>query len=79
MRLDEVARKAMQDWKGSPGHNANLLAKQGVDVGVGVAAWRQSDDRVVFRVVQVFGKDCSGKSRPGSFGELIDAVSKHLR
>ena len=77
---DEAARKAMEDWKRSPGHNANLLSKQSADVGIGAAAWRQSSDRVVFRIVQVFGKDCSGKSRPaGSFGDLMDAVSKRLR
>ena len=77
---DEAARKAMEDWKRSPGHNANLLSKQSADIGIGAAAWRQSSDRVVFRIVQVFGKDCSGKSRPaGSFGDLMDAVSKQLR
>ena len=80
MTLDEVASKAMQDWKRSPGHNANLLAKQSADIGVGAAAWKQGGDRVVFRVVQVFAKDCSRKSRPAaSFGDLIDAVGKQLR
>ena len=80
MSDDEAARKAIQDWKGSPGHNANLLGKQSVDVGVGAAAWRQSGDRVVFRIVQVFAKDCSGKSGPtASFGDLIGAVSKQFR
>jgi uncharacterized protein YkwD len=77
---DEAARKAMGDWKRSPGHNANLLSKQSADIGIGAAAWRQSSDRVVFRIVQVFAKDCSGKSRPAaSFGDLVDAVSKQLR
>ncbi len=80
MSDDEAARKAMEDWKHSPGHNANLLDKQSVDVGVGAAAWRQSGDRVVFRIVQVFAKDCGGKSRPtASFGDLIDAVGKQFR
>ncbi len=80
MSDDEAASKAMQDWKRSPGHNANLLGKHSVDVGIGAAAWRQSSDRVVFRIVQVFAKDCGGKSRPAaSFGDFIDAVGKQLR
>ena len=80
MSLDEVTRKAMEDWKRSPGHNANLLGKQSLDIGVGAAAWRQSGDRVVFRVVQVFGKECGGKKRlPAFFGDLIDSVGKEFR
>ncbi len=77
---DEAARKAMEDWKRSPGHNANLLSKESADIGIGAAAWRQSSDRVVFRIVQVFGKDCSGTSGPAtSFGDLMGAVSKQFR
>jgi uncharacterized protein YkwD len=80
MSDDHAASKAMEDWKKSPGHNANLLGKQSVDIGIGAAAWRQSGNRVVFRIVQVFGKDCSGKSQPtASFGDLVNAVGKQLR
>ena len=80
MSDDQAASKAMEDWKKSPGHNANLLGKKSVDIGVGAAAWRQSGNRVVFRIVQVFGKDCSGKSRPtASFGDVVNAVGKQLR
>ncbi|HWJ19134.1 MAG TPA: CAP domain-containing protein [Geobacterales bacterium] len=80
MSDDQAASKAMDDWKKSPGHNANLLGKQAVDIGIGAAAWRQSGNRVVFRIVQVFGKDCSGKSGPtASFGDVVNAVGKQLR
>ena len=79
MSLDEVASKAMQGWKSSPPHNANLLDKRSREIGIGAAAWRQSGDRVVFRVVQVFAKDCSGKNRaPASLGDLFDAVRKTI-
>ena len=77
---DEAAKKAMEDWKHSPGHNANLLGKSSDEIGIGAAAWRQSNDRVVFRIVQVFAKNCGGKSRPTAFfGDFLDAVSKQLR
>ncbi|MBJ7534537.1 hypothetical protein JDN40_10515 [Rhodomicrobium vannielii ATCC 17100] len=62
----EASRKAMDDWKKSPGHNANLLSK-GKNIGVGVAAWRQGD-RVVFRMVQVFGTaDCAPRPKAKPF------------
>ena len=65
---DEAARKAMEDWKRSPGHNANLLSRAPIS-GSGRPPGRQSSDRVVFRIVQVFGKDCSGKAgRQGPSG-----------
>jgi uncharacterized protein YkwD len=80
MSDDQAASKAMEDWKHSPGHNANLLGKQSVDIGIGAAAWRQSGNRVVFRIVQVFAKNCSGKSGPtASFGDVVNAIGKQLR
>jgi uncharacterized protein YkwD len=80
MSDDQAASKAMEDWKKSPGHNANLLGKKSVDIGIGAAAWRQSGNRVVFRIVQVFAKNCSGKSGPtASFGDVVNAVGKQLR
>ena len=80
MSDDQAASKAMEDWKKSPGHNANLLGKKSADIGIGAAAWRQSGNRVVFRIVQVFAKNCSGKSGPtASFEDVVNAVSKQLR
>jgi len=62
----EASKKAMDDWKKSPGHNANLLGK-GKNIGVGVAAWRLGD-RVVFRMVQVFGTaDCAARPKAKPF------------
>ena len=60
MTINEAGRKAMDDWKKSPGHNANLLDKRGHHIGVGAAAWTQGD-KVVFRIVQVFGDECHAK------------------
>jgi uncharacterized protein YkwD len=60
MTVDEAAKKAMEDWKKSPGHNANLLDKRGRQIGIGAAAWTQGD-KVVFRIVQVFGDVCHAK------------------
>jgi uncharacterized protein YkwD len=58
---EELARKAMDGWKKSPGHNANLLEKRAREVGVGAAGWRQDGRAHIFRVVQVFAAGCPGK------------------
>ena len=80
MLADEVGRKAMDGWKKSPGHNANLLEKRVRDIGIGAAAWKQADGKDVFRVVQVFGEECPGKPRPDpTFSDLIDRASEALR
>jgi uncharacterized protein YkwD len=80
MMVDEVSRQAMEGWKKSPGHNANLLDKRTRDIGIGAAAWRQGDGRVVFRVVQVFGEECPGKPRPApTLGEMLDNLKAALR
>jgi len=80
MMVADVAKKAMEGWKKSPGHNANLLDKRVHDIGIGAAAWKQAGGRDVFRVVQVFGDECPGKPRPApSIGELLDAASRALR
>lgn len=60
MTAEEAATRAMEAWKKSPGHNANLLDKRGRQIGIGSAAWQQGD-RVVFRIVQVFGDVCHAK------------------
>lgn len=79
MLSEEVARKAMDGWKKSPGHNANLLNKRVHDIGIGAAAWKQ-DGKDVFRVVQMFGDECPGKPRPApTLGELLDRASEVLR
>jgi uncharacterized protein YkwD len=80
MMVDEVSRQAMEGWKKSPGHNANLLGKRTHDVGIGAAAWRLGDGRVVFRVVQLFGEECPGKPRPApTLGEMLDNLKASLR
>ena len=77
---DEVAAKAMEGWKNSPGHNANLLEKRAHDIGIGAAAWKKEDGSDVFRVVQVFGDECPGKARPSqSIGEMIGGALDALR
>jgi uncharacterized protein YkwD len=80
MTVNEVSRDAMEGWKKSPGHNANLLDKRAHDIGIGAAAWRQGDGRVVFRVVEVFGDECPGKPRPApSLGEMLDKLNSTSR
>jgi uncharacterized protein YkwD len=80
MMVEEVAAKAMEGWKSSPGHKANLLGKRTHDIGIGAAAWRQADGRVVFRVVQLFGDECPGKPRPApTISEMLDGIGVALR
>jgi len=80
MLSDEVARKAMEGWKKSPGHNSNLLGKRVHDIGIGAAAWKREGGRDVFRIVQLFGDDCPGKPRPApSVSDLLDAVKERLQ
>jgi len=80
MMVDEVVSKAMSGWKSSPGHNANLLDKRTHDIGIGAAAWRQADGRVVFRVVQLFGDECPGRARPApTLSEMLDDIGGALR
>ncbi len=77
---DEVTRKAMDGWKKSPGHNANLLEKRVHDIGIGAAAWKQEGGKDIFRVVQVFGEECPGKPRPApSIGEALSGAVDALR
>ncbi len=62
---DEVAHKAMDGWKKSPGHNANLLQKRAQEIGIGAASWKLDSGEEVYRVVQVFAAPCSaGRSNP---------------
>ena len=58
---EELARKAMDGWKKSPGHNANLLQKRAQEIGIGAAGWKLDDGQEIFRVVQVFAAGCPGK------------------
>jgi uncharacterized protein YkwD len=77
---DEVARTAMEGWKKSPGHNANLLEKRVTEIGIGAAAWKMSDGADIFRVVQVFANGCGGKARPTqTISEMIGGAMDALR
>ena len=61
MLAEELARKAMDGWKKSPGHNANLLGKRAHEIGIGAAGWKLDGGQEIFRVVQVFATECPGK------------------
>jgi uncharacterized protein YkwD len=63
MQADELARKAMDGWKTSPGHNANLLQKRADEIGIGAAGWKLDGGQEIFRVVQVFATECRGKQQ----------------
>ena len=63
MLADELARKAMDGWKTSPGHNANLLQKRAHEIGIGAAGWKLDGGQEIFRVVQVFATECPGKQQ----------------
>ena len=60
MPAEELAQKAMDGWKKSPGHNANLLQKRAHEIGIGAAGWKL-DGQEIFRVVQVFASACPQK------------------
>lgn len=57
-----IADAAMQSWKNSPGHDANLRDPRARHIGVGAAAWTHAG-RHYYKVVQLFASDC-GESRP---------------
>jgi uncharacterized protein YkwD len=63
MLAEELARKAMDGWKTSPGHNANLLQKRAHEIGIGAAGWKLDGGQEIFRVVQVFATACPGKQQ----------------
>jgi len=63
MLADELTRKAIDGWKKSPGHNANLLQKRAHEIGIGAAGWKLEGGQEVFRVVQVFASACPQKRR----------------
>ena len=77
---EELARKAMDGWKKSPGHNANLLQKRAQEIGIGAAGWKLDGGQEIFRVVQVFATECPGKrqSKP-SIGETLAGMVDALR
>jgi uncharacterized protein YkwD len=76
----ELANQAMEGWKKSPGHNANLLEKRAQEIGIGAAGWKQDGEKDIFRVVQVFAAECTGKRQPGSsLGETLAGVVDALR
>ena len=76
----ELANQAMDGWKKSPGHNANLLEKRAHEMGVGAAGWKQDGGKDIFRVVQVFAAECAGKRRSEqSIGEMLSGALDALR
>lgn len=70
-----VVSAAMQAWKNSPGHDANLRDPRAKHIGVGVAAWTHAG-RHYYKVVQVFGDDC-GTSNAGA-GAVIPPFSSDI-
>jgi uncharacterized protein YkwD len=77
---DEVARKAMDGWKKSPGHNANLLQKRAQEIGIGAASWKLDSGHEVYRVVQVFAAPCStGRSKPSIVKTIAGAFGSSHR
>ncbi len=77
---EDLARQAMNGWKASPGHNANLLEKRAHEIGIGAAGWKQDGGKDIFRVVQVFVAECPGKRRAEpSIGERIAGAVDALR
>ena len=67
---EELAGKAMDGWKKSPGHNANLLGKRAQEIGIGAAGWKQEGGQEIFRVVQVFASPCGGKQQAKAAEDL---------
>ncbi len=59
-----VVTAALQFWKNSAGHDANLRHAKAKHIGVGAAAWTHGG-RHYYKVVQVFGDDC-GASGPSA-------------
>lgn len=49
----ELARRYVEGWKGSPGHRRNMLERDAVDTGVGVA---RSPKTGRYYAVQMFGR-----------------------
>ncbi len=56
-----VVAVAMQFWKNSTGHEANLRHLKARHIGVGAAAWTHAG-RHYYKVVQVFGDDCGAST-----------------
>ena len=77
----ELARKAMDGWKASPGHNANLLQKRAQEIGIGAAGWKLDGGQEIFRVVQVFATECPEKrqSKPSIGKTLWGTTADALR
>jgi len=76
----ELASQAMNGWKKSPGHNANLLEKRAHEIGIGAAGWKQDGGKDIFRVVELFAAECPGKRRSEtSIGEMLSGALDALR
>lgn len=57
----QLATKAVEGWKGSPGHRKNLVAPHATEIGVGVARAPAASPK--FLSVQLFGRPASEKYR----------------
>lgn len=58
-----AADGAMNFWRNSPEHAANMRNPRAKQLGVGVAAWKHGD-RNYYKVVQVFGDNCAPPPNP---------------
>lgn len=58
-----AADAAMNFWRNSPSHAANMRDPRAKYLGVGVSAWKHGATNY-YKVVQVFADDCRAPSRP---------------
>jgi uncharacterized protein YkwD len=70
-----VASAAMNFWKGSPGHNANLRKADMTLLGVGSAGWTH-EGRNYYKIVQLFTNNC-GVDQPAASSELWYLKARH--
>jgi uncharacterized protein YkwD len=54
MSQDQVARTAFNWWRGSAGHNANMLSARARDIGISFYSARNGN-RYIYKAVQNFG------------------------
>ena len=63
-----AAAGAMDFWRNSSGHAANMRDAKATRLGVGVTAWKHGD-RSYYKIVQVFGDDCQPRSGAKRLGK----------
>lgn len=57
INFQTAALRALDWWKGSPGHNANLLHNKAKEYGFGIS-YRQHGNQHIYKSVQVFAAPC---------------------